>query len=313
MASDRGHINQALTNYVGGIAKNMGGFLIADQVAPPVSVPSMSDAYWVLGDDEMRIDSDIIGLSSDVPRVSFAESDDTYKCREYGQETILKKALLANSDTAVRYQQRRAAGLVTKVQLALEARVAALYADTGVLTQTSALAAADRWDVDTSDPVSHALTAKETIRGSIGAEPNMLLLGPHVAAHLRLHPAVTSRLAGLVSGTPATDAQIATVLGVDRVLIGKTTKLTSLEGASKTRGDVWGKIAVFAYIEPNPNGAIEGTITPFQRFRYTGFMPEFGTYEYEEGALKRILGVYACYDLKTVAATSAYLYTTVVA
>ena len=56
----------------------------------------------------------------------------------------------------------------------------------------------------------------------------------------------------------------------------------------------------------------EGNITPVQRFAYTGFMPEFGTYEYDEGALKRILGVYACYDLKAVAATAAYLYTTVV-
>jgi hypothetical protein len=312
MASDRGHINQALTNYVVGIAKNMGGSLIADQVAPPVGVPNMSDRYWILGDDEMRIDSDIIALSGDVPRVSFTESDSNFNCLEYGQETVLKKALLANADSAVRYQQRRAAGLITKVQLALEARVAAKYADTGTLTQTSALAAADRWDADTSDPVGQAMTAKETVRAAIGAEPNTLIVGPHVAAHLRLHPAITSRLAGLVAGTPATDAQIASVLGVDRYLVGKASKITSLEGASKTRGDVWGKIAVFAYIEPNPSGMVEGTITPFQRFRYTGFMPEFGTYEYEEGALKRILGVYACYDLATVAASAAYLYTTVV-
>ena len=94
MASDRGHINQALTNYVAGLAKNMGGSLIADQVAPPVSVPNMSDAYWVLGDDEMRVDSDIIVLGGDVPRVSFSEYDDTYKCLEYGQETILRDRLL---------------------------------------------------------------------------------------------------------------------------------------------------------------------------------------------------------------------------
>jgi hypothetical protein len=312
MASDRGHINQALTNYAAGIAKNMDGMFIADQVAPPITVPNMSDAYWVMGDDELRNDMDIIALGGDVPRVTFAESDDTYKCLEYGQETVLKKALLANSDSAVRYQQRRAAGLVTKVKLALEVRVAALFADAGTLTQTSALAAADRWDVDTSDPVGQAMTASETVRGSIGAVPNTLVLGPHAYAHIRLHSAVTSRLAGLVAGTAATDAQIASVFGVDRILVGRATKFTSVEGATKARGDVWSKIAVFCYIEPNPNGAVEGAIGPYQRFRYTGFMPEFGTYEYDEGALKRILGVYACYDLKAIAANSAYLYTTVV-
>ena len=311
MASDRGHINQALTNYAAGVAKNLDQQFIADQVAPPIPVPSMSDAYWKMGDDSMRADGDIIGLTSDVPRVAFAWSDDAYSVKEYGYESVLSKAKLANADGGMGLLRTTSAGLVRKIKLELEIRVAARYADTGVFTNTSALDAANRWDNDTSDPVGQAQTALETQRGLIGVQPNTLIIGAHVYSHLRLHPAITSRLAGLVAGSPATDAQIAACLGVDRVIVGRAVKITSKEGATKTKADVWGKIAVFCYIDPSVDVA-QGNITPVQRFAYTGFMPEFGTYEYDEGALKRVLGVYAAYDLKTVAADASYLYTTAV-
>jgi hypothetical protein len=310
MASDRGHINQALTNYTAGVAKNLDQQFIADQVAPPIPVPSMSDAYWVMGDDSMRADGDIISLTADVPRVSFSWSDDAYSVKEYGYESVLSKAKLANADGGMGLLRTTSAGLVRKIKLELEIRVAAAYA---AMSNTSALAAADRWDSDTSDPVGQSQSSLETIRGLIGVQPNTLIIGAHVYSHLRLHPAITSRLAGLVAGTAASDAQIATALGVDRVIVGRAVKITSKEGAaSKTKADVWGKVAVFCYIDPS-NDVAAGNITPVQRFAYTGFMPEFGTYEYDEGALKRVLGVYAAYDLKTVAASAAYLYTTVTA
>lgn len=312
MPSNRGHINQALTNYSQGIAKALDQAYIADLVAPPVSVPNMSDGYWVMGDDSLRPSDNTIGQTADVPRVRFAWSDDTYNTKEFGLETVISKSKLANADSAMRYQQTHATGIVRKMKLGLEVQVAAKLFNTGVMTNTAALAAADRWDVDTSDPVGKSLAAREAIRALIGVEPNKLVLGAHVAAHLALHPAVTSRLAGLVAGTPATLAQIATVMGVDEVVVGKAVYVSSLEGAaSKTKADIWGKYAAFAYIDASPDPT-EGTICPIQRFRYTGFMPEFGTYEYDEGALKHILGVYACYDLKTITADACYLYSTVV-
>ena len=313
MAIDRGHINAALTSYTVATAKNLDNFFIANQVAPAVRVPNMSDSYLIYGNDDLRIDSDIISLGGDVPRVSWAESDCEYKCQEYGMETVLKKALVANADAGMRYEQRRAAGLVRKIKLALEARVAAIISNPAVFTHTAALAVADRWDVATGDPVDDSLTALETIRPHIGAVPNTLIIGGHVRAHLRVHPDITSRLAGLVAGQPASDAQIASIMGVDRLLVGNSIYESALEGAAASvQADVWGNIAAFAYIESNPEGAVEGAITPLQRFTYEGFMNEFASYEYEEGALKRILGVYACYDLAVVAANSLYLFTTVV-
>jgi hypothetical protein len=311
MASSKGHINQALTNYTAGIAKGLDKNLIGDIVAPPVGVQSMSDAFWVMGDDSLRIDSDVISLTSDVPRVVFNESDSSYKCQEYGMETVLKKAILSNADRALNYEQSRIAGLTRKIKLALEERVSTAYTG-GTITQTSALAVADRWDLSTGDPVNCGLTAKQTVRAAIGVEPNTLFMGPQVYDYLALHPQITDRLAGLVAGVPATEAQIATVLGVDRVVVGRAMKVTSKEGAAKTRGYIWGKIACFAYIDPATGQDMEGAVTPFQRFRFDGFMPEFATYEYDEGPMKSVRGVYACYDIKAIAASAAYLFTTVV-
>jgi len=71
---------------------------------------------------------------------------------------------------------------------------------------------------------------------------------------LRMHPQILG-LIGVNKDklTGVSESQIATVLGVDEILIGKVKKNTAAEGQTASFSSVWGKHILFAYRNPNPS------------------------------------------------------------
>lgn len=308
-----GHINQALTNFSVGIIKNLRAQYIAEIVAPVISVPNQGDSYYIWDSAGVRLDSALHAPRSQVGRVVRTESDTTFLCKEFALEDQIPWARLANADAMIREEQRSTAMLVNKLMLRREKAVAdTLFG--ALFTNTAALAAADRWDVATSSPVEKVSDAKETIRALIGVEPNTVVMGAHVWAHLRNHPDITQRVAGLVAGTPASLEQAAAALGVDRVLVGRAIYVSSAEGITPiVVADVWGKFASVCFIDPAAASDIEGVITPMQSFTWSGVAAPFSTFTYEEEQSRsHVVQAYDCVDTKAIAANSAYLYSTVV-
>lgn len=307
----RGHLDQTLTNYTVAIAKQ-GGF-IGEQVAPPVPVSYESDAYAIFGAEDLRLDNSYYSGRGTIGRTEWTESLGQFLCKEYALEAGIPWQKIRNADAGLRLEMRAAAGLVNKLRLRREKQVADLCAATGTFTQTSALAAGARWDLDTSTPVADTMAGMEVVRSACGLTPNTAVLGPHVWAHLRINPDITQRVAGLVTGTPASLEQAAAALGVDQILVGKAVYNSATEGNTVALADVWGKIAFICYVDPNVGGDVGGTITPAQQFVCNGVAEPFSTFTYEENQTrKHIIQCYDCVDVKVIAATSAYLYTTVV-
>ena len=311
----RGHLDQLLTNFSVGLAKQAG--FIGDIVAPVIPVSHESDAYATFGAEDLRLDSMSYGGRGTIGRVEWTESLSQYLCQEYALEAGIPWQKMRNADAALRLEMRAAQGLVNKAKLRREKQVADLLATAATYTNTAALSGADCWDKDTSGPVAKVADAKETIRGLIGIEPNTLVLGPHVWAHLRIHPDVCQRVLGLLPNTPASPEQAAAILGVDQVIVGKGVYASNAEttaAVAPTLADVWGKIAIVCYIDPVAGGGVEGTITPAAQFACDAVAAPFSTFTYEENQTrKHIIQVYDCVDVKAIATSSAYLYTTVVA
>jgi len=309
----QGHINTAMSSFAAGTAKNLKANMIGEIVAPPISVSQLSDAYLIYDAADLRLDAQNYTGGAQVNRVEWTESESSYRCLEYALEGKIPNIKLKNSDAAMRLQQRVTAGLVNKLLLGYEKRVADILFSGSTFTNTAALSGTDRWDTDTSNPVAKVADAKEAIRALIGIEPNTVVMGAAVWADLRLHADITSRVAGLVSGTPATEAQAATALGVDRVIVGRAIYNTAAEGATASYSDVWGKSVSVCYIDPASPTSAEGVITPMQTFVCEIDGSRYSVTEYDEKQTRsRILQCYDCTDEVAVAVNSAYLYTTVV-
>ena len=309
----RGHLDQTLTNLSIALVKQAG--FIGDIVAPVVPVSHESDAYAVFGAEDLRLDAGGYGGKGLTGRSSVTETLNQYLCQEYTKESAIPWQKMRNADAALRLEMRATALVTNNLKLRREKQVADLLATAATFTNTAALSGADCWDKDTSTPVSKVADAKETIRALIGVEPNTLVLGPHVWAHLRIHPDVCQRVFGLLPNTPATVEQAAAVLGVDQILVGKGVYRTDIDDGSAaktvTLADVWGKIAVVCYIDSvNP----EGTITPALQFACDAVAAPFSTFTYEENQTRQhVIQGFDCVDVKATAVNAAYLYTNVVA
>lgn len=308
-----GHINAALTQFAAGTATNAASRMIADIVAPVLSVSKQNDSYYIFDAADLRIDQAYYSGGAQVARVSRTESEGTYSAKEFALEEALAWSKMANADAGLRYERRAVAGLVNKLMLRREKAVADVLFATGTFTNTAALAAADRWDVDTSNPVKKVSDVREIVRLLCGLDPNTVVMGAAVWAGLRNHPDITSRVAGLVAGTPATEAQAAAALGVDRILVGNAVYNSAAEGATASNANVWGKFASVCYIDPAAGRDVDGAVVPMQQFVWDGVAAPFSTFTYESNESRsHVVQCYDAVDAKAISVNSAYLLSTVV-
>ena len=135
--------------------------------------------------------------------------------------------------------------------------------------KTAALAVSDRWDNAASDPISAAMTAKQTVITNSGEEPNVCIMGYEVYTALRQHPLIleyvsrTSNSVGIVS-----NEDIARALDVDTIWVGKAVANTAEEGLTASNAFIWGKFCLFARLRKSP--APMSPQSCLQRWRFQG-------------------------------------------
>ena len=108
---------------------------------------------------------------------------------------------------------------------------------------TVALAGASQWsDLANSDPVADIETAKETVRGKIGREPNTVVIGAAVMSKLKQNVKIIDRIkyTGRDAVTPAV---LAAAFDVENVVVAKPV----FADAGGALTDVWGKNVIVAY------------------------------------------------------------------
>jgi len=124
------------------------------------------------------------------------------------------------------------------------ATTAANYATGNSVT----VATADRWSVNTVDPVSALNTWRETVRGKIGIDPNVMVVGPGVYRALQTNDKMRDRVK-YVSGEPMTEAMFARLFDVEVFAVGRGV-YSSNTGPNNTPTfvDIWGKDVILAYV-----------------------------------------------------------------
>lgn len=121
--------------------------------------------------------------------------------------------------------------------------------------QKLALAGTDKWSDPDSDPVKQVLDAKETVRKSIGLEPNRMVISKPILNAAKTHPKIMERLK-YTTPDSLTPAMLAALFEVETLAIGKAQALEGVEGAEQFV-DIWGNCAVLGYAPASPDGAEE--------------------------------------------------------
>ena len=249
-----------------GLLKSMSqGRYIATIVLPSFPQKLSSQLFGELGDEAMRRYNLIRAPGTNTKRITLNIKGKTYTIVQKSVEIPISRELLREADEmralnvgAYPEVSQMAMSTISDI-LALDYELdaaellsnAATYPTGNVITLTgSAL-----WSDDDSKPIDDIRDAKTIIRKATGVDPDTLTLGAPVYERLCRHPQI---LAGLGSNAVkvVTDDYLKQILGVSKIVVGKTVWVNEKSVAA----DVWGDMALLSYspaITPSTASAID--------------------------------------------------------
>jgi hypothetical protein len=213
------------------------------------------------------------GYDTDDFKYDFAE----YDTKDRGFEVEIDDEEAADFDDPLRYEATKSDFADDALLRGHECRVAALVFDTAAFTGANfhAFGAAAHLDA-TNVPKEISTVIKPKFRKNLGMEPNTLIIAKERFDSLRNHPLVIDKLANTQGGdkvtiTEITEARLAEVFEVDRVLVGKGLKNTAAPGAAATLESIWSnRYGQLCYLDPNGSNMERPTLARTYHWTKTG-------------------------------------------
>ena len=229
----------------------------AERLFPTVRVDKRTGYYFVWDQANLRAEDDL--------RTGRAESkivdDEAVKTAygpllEHSLKTFIEQDLIDHSDIN-NLETARAERLRHRMLLNKEIALAAVLADTNVITQNDTLSGTEQWtDQDDSDPYGDLEDMIEEVRTGSMQKANRIALSKPAWTALKYHPD-TIDLLKAQGGGRFTPELLADWLEVDEVVVLDSQNVTSKEGQTVTRADIWGNHAWAMYVNPNPEPSSE--------------------------------------------------------
>lgn len=260
------HVSAALTDLsVLNAGLNTGS--VHDKIFPIVPVKKQGDKYFVYNTaDWLRTDAQPRAPGAEAAVSGWRLSKDSYYAERVALAHDISDPERANADPAVSNLDGDAVDFVTQhIRLRNEKDFVAAFFTTGIWTGTKSggdmtgLAAPAStatnfrfWNDVASTPIEDLRGEIMSIAGKTGLKPNTLTLGPRVWAALQDHPDIIDRIKYTEKGI-VTEDLIASLLGLDRVLVGMMIENTAIEGAAAGTNDfIAGRNALLSYSPPSP-------------------------------------------------------------
>lgn len=283
---------------------------IADQIFPIVPVVKQSDLYFQFDKAAwFRDEADVRAPGARAARVEYSlNAPGPYACIEYAAAKGVPDEIIDNADNPLN-PDREATELVTeKLLIRLEKKVADMVTTAANWTNSGS-PASGAWDSDTSDPIKDVVGSssgiRETFRQATGRYPNTLVMGATVWAALQRHPDLLDRIKYTQTGV-VTEDLVANLFQVKKLLIGTAIINNSLEGATDSYGDIWGKYAWFGWVPPTP-----GLMIPAAGYTFQWKPRQVNRYR-EQEEHQDVIECLMSWDNKVTSKDSGYLLTSVV-
>lgn len=279
---------------------------IAEQVFPSLAVKKQSGKHFVYDQGRFRVNDTVRGSGASSNEVTLAlTTGTTYFAEDHALKQFVADEDADNAITPTDPYIDATENVTDMLAVAREYELSAMLADTAVLTNNTTLSGTSQWsDYTNSDPFSVIETGKQTIHAAIHKNPNVCILGKQVWDKLKNHPAFLERVKYSQKGVISEDL-LASLIGVDKVIVGGAAYTSSAEGQTEATSYIWGKHCILAYVNPRvaPKMITLGltyTWKTMQIERLRG-----SDEEDRKGTYVRVGNHY--YDQKIVAATAGYL------
>lgn len=269
------HVNVPLSNLARLYRPLEDGF-IAEEVAPRLSVMNETDVFYTWQQaDFFGVDvSDLTADRTEPREVDFLASTDTYAAKRRELAWTISDRERKNADSQLRLEQVKQAGVLGRLQLLREARIAALLKAndqtatvagetiTGGLDASMDAAAGTKWDnaaADYQDVLTDVVKGITLMRQSIGMRPNVIVIPAGVAEGLHKSLFFQGGTPQAFYNDPGASPMfqqyplLPSVLWGMRVLVPGAIKNASKEGQTASYSDIWGEVVTLAYVTAGPS------------------------------------------------------------
>lgn len=248
------HVDSVLSNFS---VQYRNEDMIWRDVLPEVKVMKRSDVYWKYSkENAYRVFDDKIGPKSLANEIDFAVSTDNYSVKGHALADWVAQEEIDNADTPLAPESDANDFVNQCLDVAQEQRVSSLVfaAGTYPVGNKVTLAGATQWTGASDNPLLDVQTAVE----GCFVRANTLVFGIDAWLVFRRLPEILDAVKAMagtsLAGGLATQAAVAALFDVDRVLVGRSRYISSKEGQTATFARLWGKHMAALHIKAGETG-----------------------------------------------------------
>lgn len=243
------HVDAILTNMSIAYMQDQDHF-VAGKVFPTVPVQKQSDLYYTYSQEDFFRDSvELRADGTESAGTGYGLSTDSYSALVYALHKDIGDQVRANSDAPLSPDQDATRFLTQQMLIRQEIDWASKYFATSIWgTDTTP---GTLWSASSgSDPIGDVQTGINTVLTNTGFKPNTMVMSYAVFSILKNHADIIDRYK-YTSSASITEDLLASVLGVDRVLVMGGIKNSADEGATASYAQIGDKDACLLYVAPN--------------------------------------------------------------
>lgn len=228
---------------------------ICEQILPKLTSKETTGKIGRYGNQHLRIVQSVKGGKGKYRQVdSVTRSTTGYDIEGHGLTDLVTKEDYRNVLAPFKAEEDVTLALSTILWVEKEKALADQLGNTSVLTQNTTLVGADQWNNHVSSaPLDDITLAHLAVYDGCGEEANTAIMSKEVWDYLSYHPQFLDAL-GFKQNRPGglTEQELAKVLKVQKLLIGKMKYNSAKEGQSDVLSSVWGKNFVLAVCPETP-------------------------------------------------------------
>ncbi len=313
------YLDQPLNNVSIGYANSD---FFGEKLLPIVSADKQSGRYWVYGKERFRRYETARRAGSMSNEIAaWSLSNQAFLCADRSLKDKITDEDRANNSLGADLEVNTTENLTDSILLDLEMRAMELILGTSVpaaatLVPSSSLASTTQWsDFINSDPVAAVEAQRLVIGQAVSKYPNTFAVATPVHIMLRQHPRIIDRFkyTSLPQGFLSND-QLASVFDVKNYWVLDAKYDSAQEGQSPSLNYIWGKNAMLAVIDPEPQPR---SVTLGFTFRWLFGAPDLGgtlTKRYRrEEITADVIEIHRYDDLQLAVPSAAFLWKTAVA
>lgn len=228
---------------------------IANEVMPEMEVPHLAGIYISIERENYLKTVNTLRKEGGYSRSEFQTGTDTYTTQEFGHEVEVSNKLVAMSKDDFDAEAKAAAIALGKVKRDAEIRGATLLFSETTFTSFKGDVAVKWPTFASATPISDVSTARQSVYTNSGLIANVLILSWVAWENLRQTDQILDRFgsASSTDGKSLTPELVASILDIDRIIIGSGLKDTAKEGQTSVLASIWDTdLALVAHIKPAP-------------------------------------------------------------